>query len=83
MSATGVFIGGSMSIIKNVAVQPDKIYGTLVSDLIFTTFFDVSFTPTVTVDDIFINGERYSSEPIEKSMLGFRAGMEGKFNRKF
>jgi len=83
MSASGVFIGGSMSFIKNVAVQPDKVYGTLVNDLIFTTFFDVSFTPVVSVDDIFVDGMMYSSEPIEKSMIGFRAGVEGKFNRKF
>ena len=83
MSAIGFFVGGSMTLIKNVAVQPDKIYGTLVSDLIFTTFFDINFAPIVTVDDIFIDGERFSSEPIQKSVLGFRAGMEGKFNRKF
>ena len=83
MSAIGFYVGGSMTLIKNVAVQPDKIYGTLVSDLIFTTFFDINFTPMVTVDDIYLDGERYSSEPIQKSVLGFRAGMEGKFNRKF
>ena len=83
MSAIGFYVGGSMTLIKNVAVQPDKIYGTLVSDLIFTTFFDINFTPMVTIDDIYIDGERYSSEPIQKSVLGFRAGMEGKFNRKF
>lgn len=83
MSAVGFYIGGSMSIIRNVAAQPDKIYGTLVSDLIFTTFFDINFTPMVTIDDIYIDGVRYSSEPIQKSVLGFRAGMEGKFNRKF
>ncbi|MCK5701040.1 MAG: hypothetical protein KAI29_07805 [Cyclobacteriaceae bacterium] len=83
MSAVGFYIGGSMVLIKNVAVQPDKIYGTLVNDLIFTTFFDVNFTPMVTVDDIYIDGIRYSSEPILKSVLGFRAGLEGKFNRKF
>ena len=83
MSAVGFYIGGSMAIIRNVAAQPDKIYGTLVSDLIFTTFFDINFAPMVTIDDIYIDGVRYSSEPILKSVLGFRAGMEGKFNRKF
>ena len=83
MSALGFYIGGSMVLIKNVAVQPDKIYGTLVNDLIFTTFFDINFTPMVTVDDIFIDGIRYSAEPIQKSVLGFRAGFDGKFNRKF
>ena len=83
MSAQGFYVGGSMTLIKNVAVQPDKIYGTLVNDLIFTTFFDINFAPMITVDDIYDEGERYSSEPILKNVLGFRAGMEGKFNRKF
>jgi hypothetical protein len=83
MTTVGFYIGGSMALIKNVAVQPDKIYGTLVSDLIFTTYFDVNFTPLVTVDDIYDDGIRYSSEPILKSVLGFRVGLEGKFNRKF
>lgn len=83
MSVAGIYIGGSMSIIKNVAVQPDKIYGTLVSDLIFTAFFDVNFSPMIIIDDIYDEGVRYSSEPIEQNILGARAGLEGKFNRKF
>jgi len=82
ISVLGFFIGGSLTLIKNVAVQPDKIYGTLVNDLIFTTFFDINFTPVVTIDDIYNDGVRFSSEPIQKSVLGFRAGIEGKFNRK-
>ncbi len=82
MSASGFYIGGSMAWIKNVAVQPDKIYGTLVNDLIFTTYFDINFTPFVNVDDVYNDGQRYSSEPILTSVLGFRAGIEGKFNRK-
>ncbi len=83
MSAMGFYLGGSLALIKNVAVQPDKIYGTLVNDLIFTTFFDISFAPSVNVDDIYNDGIRFSSEPIKTSVLGFRAGFEGKFNRKF
>ena len=83
MSVLGVFIGGSLSIIKNVAEQPDKIYGTLVNDIIFTTFFDVNFSPMITVDDIYKDGIRYSSEPILQNVLGFRVGIDGKFNRKF
>lgn len=83
MSAVGFYIGGSMTLIKNVAVQPDEIYGTLVNDMIFTTFFDINFTPMVTIDDIYDDGRRYSSEPIQKSVLGVRAGIEGKFNRRF
>ncbi len=78
----GLHIGGSMSIIKNVAVQPDKIYGTLVNDLIFTTWFDVLIAPSIQLDDIYLSGNRYPTEVINKSMVGFRAGMEGKFNRE-
>lgn len=83
MSVVGVYIGGSISLIKNVAEQPDKIYGTLVNDLIFTAFFDVNFAPIITVDDIYNDGVRYSPELIEQNILGFRAGIDGKFNRKF
>jgi hypothetical protein len=82
ISVMGFYVGGSLALIKNVAVQPDKIYGTLVNDLIFTTFLDINFAPMVVIDDIYDEGQRYSSEPIQKSILGFRAGMEGKFNRK-
>ena len=83
MSSVGFYLGGSLTLIKNVAIQPDKIYGTLVNDLIFTTFFDINFTPFVTVDDVYIDNQRYSAAPIQKSVLGMRAGFEGKFNRKF
>ena len=83
MASQGIYIGGSYGIIKNVAVQPDKIYGTLVSDLIFTVFLDVSYAPSIVVDDIYVDGVLYSSEPIQQNALGFRSGVEGKFNRKF
>lgn len=83
MSAAGFYIGSSVTWIKNVAVQPDKIYGTLVNDLIFTAFFDINFAPAITVDDIYDNGVRYSAETIQTNVLGARVGFEGKFNRKF
>ncbi len=83
MSVIGFYVGGSMTWIKNVAVQPDKIYGTLVNDLIFTTYLDINFAPVITIDDIFDDGVRYSAEPIQKNVIGVRAGFEGKFNRKF
>ena len=82
MSAQGLYLGGSMSFIKNVAVQPDKIYGTLVNDLIFTTFLDLTFAPSISIADIYKDGVQYPSNPIEKNMIGFRAGFEGKFNRQ-
>ncbi|HBH22486.1 MAG TPA: hypothetical protein DDY13_03595 [Cytophagales bacterium] len=84
-NASGFILGGSISLIKNVAVQPDSKYGTLVNDLIFTAYFDIIATPFVTVSDIYEqidNGERlYTGDQINTSILGARAGIEGKFNR--
>ena len=82
MSVAGLFVGGSMSWIKNFAVKPDKSYSVLSNDLYFTTFFDFLIAPSVEIDDIFYQGETYSAENIETSKFGFRAGMEGKFNRQ-
>ncbi len=83
LGVNGFFIGGSYTAIKNVAVQPDKIYGTLVSDLIFTTYLDLIYAPSINLDDIYDEGNLYSADPVQKKGFGFRAGVEGKFNRKF
>ena len=82
MTAQGFVLGGSMTLIKNVAIQPDRIYGTLVNDLIFNTYFDILITPFVTMSDIFIDGELYPADVIKTSFIGARAGFEGRFNRK-
>ena len=82
MDAKGFYLGGSITLIKNVAVQPDRIYGTLVNDLIFTAFLDFIITPSVNVKDIFLDGVPYRADEIKTSFLGIRAGMEGRFNRK-
>ncbi len=83
LGVNGFFIGGSYAMIKNVAVQPDKIYGTLVSDLIFTTYLDLMYAPSINLSDIYDDGIIYYSDAIQKRGFGFRAGMDGKFNRKF
>lgn len=79
--AQGFALGGSMTIIKNVAVEPDRIYSTLVNDLIFTAYFDILATPFVELNDIYKNSEMYPADVIETSMIGARAGIEGRFNR--
>lgn len=81
--AKAVYLGGSMTWMKNFAIKPDRNYGTLGNDLIFTTFLDIMVAPSVNVNNIFYQGVEYSSENIETSMIGFRAGMEGKFNREW
>jgi len=81
VSVPGAYIGGSMSWIKNFAIKPDRTYSTLVTDLIFTAYLDFIFAPSVDIDDIFFQDRIISTEPIETSNIGFRVGMEGKFNR--
>ena len=80
MSVAGAYVGGSMTWIKNVAVDFDNKYVEGVDDLIFTAFLDILIAPT-SVDDIIYNGITYSSDEIETSIVGFRLGMDGKFNR--
>lgn len=90
MSVPAIYAGGSMSWIKNVAVDFDK-YEEGVDDLILTVFLDVIVAPNVNVDDIMyrdtdpVSGElrtrTYASDPLNTSIIGFRAGLDGRFNR--
>lgn len=83
MSVGGLYVGGSMSWIKNIAVDFENKYGNAVDDLIFTAFLDILIAPSVSVDDIVYNGEVFLADEIDTSILGFRLGMDGKFNRTF
>jgi len=85
----GFYIGGLLKLIKNVTINFDQIYQQVTNDLIFSTFLDILIFPFTTVDDI-----RYIPSPgfperklsgsiIDTSMLGVRAGINGKFNRDF
>lgn len=91
ISSTGLYVGGSMTWIRNVAVSFDK-YEAGVDDLIFTAFFDILVSPSLPVDNIVYTvkdddgvaiGPTYTfdSSPIDVRKFGFRAGIEGKFNR--
>lgn len=77
-----LYLGGSMTWMKNFAIKPDRNYGTLGNDLIFTTFLDLIVAPSVSMTNIFYQGIEYSTENVKTSKVGFRAGMEGKFNRE-
>lgn len=82
IDVAGIYLGGSMGWIKNFAIKPDRNYGTLGNDLIFTTYLDIIIAPSVKVHNIFLDGSEYSTAPIKTNMLGFRGGMQGKFNRE-
>ena len=95
VSAVGLYLGGSMTWIKNVAVNFDK-FEEGVDDLIFTAYFDILVTPSVKLDEMVytqkdpVTGDpipgamaTYSVSPIKTSSFGVRAGIDGRFNRQF
>jgi hypothetical protein len=93
ISSKGLYVGGSMTWIKNVAVNFDK-FEEGVDDLIFTAYADILYSPSLRIDDIVytekdqygapINGRTYtySSSPIKTKSFGFRVGIDGRFNRQ-
>lgn len=80
-TVAGIYAGGSITWIRNVAVDFDNKYTEGVDDLIFTAFLDVIVAPSVSVDDVLYQGLAYSTDGLDTSILGFRAGIDGKFNR--
>lgn len=95
ISSKGLYLGGSMTWIRNVAVSFDK-FEAGVDDLIFTAFFDLMFAPSLELDNIvytpkdpgsglpIITEQRtYDVSAVNLKKFGFRAGIEGKFNRQF
>lgn len=94
VSSIGLYAGGSMTWIKNVAVNFDK-FEEGIDDLIFTAYADIMFAPMLSVDDIVYTQKNdeglpiagttanYSADPISLKKFGFRVGMDGRFNRQF
>jgi len=91
VAAKGLYVGGSMSWIKNVAVNFDK-FEEGIDDLMFTVYVDALISPIINVDDIvFVNDplnpnsetDSYDVSPLETKAFGFRAGIDGRFNRMF
>lgn len=82
VSTTGLYLGGSFSWIRNAAFSFDKYEGG-VDDLILTTYLDILFAPRVSLEDIIYRDVAYDITPLSTKKIGFRAGVEGKFNRTF
>lgn len=78
--ATNIYVGASMSWIRNIAVSFDK-YDEGIDDGILTVFLDLMFAPALTLDPVVYNNEEYSTDAVKTNKIGFRAGLEGKFNR--
>jgi hypothetical protein len=95
IASRGLYLGGSMTWIRNVAVSFDK-FEPGVDDLILTAYFDILFAPYLRMDNVVYTptdpntgqpmlSERraYSISPVDLKKVGVRVGIEGKFNRQF
>lgn len=78
--STNLYAGGSLTLIRNVAVSFDK-YDEGLDDGIFTVFMDVIYAPSLRLDPVSYNNAEYSTDAIKLNKLGMRAGIDGKFNR--
>jgi hypothetical protein len=84
--AANIYVGGSMSWFRNVAVSFDK-YEEGLDDGLLTLYVDILFAPSLVIDPVTYRdpttnliGE-YSTNAIKTSSFGFRAGIDGRFNR--
>ena len=92
VASKGLYVGGSMSWIKNVAVNFDK-FEEGIDDLIFTVYLDALYAPSIELDDVvYVDADplsptsgthTYDVSPIDIKSFGFRAGIDGRFNRMF
>jgi hypothetical protein len=83
----GGYLGGSFAWIKNFAIDPDRTYDDLVKDLMFTVYGDILFAGSINYEDVYFRPDKslpavaYSIQDLGKNFFGFRAGIDGKFNR--
>jgi hypothetical protein len=79
-----------MTWIKNVAVNFDK-FEEGIDDMILTVYLDALIAPSIKVDNILYVDEStttptagthtYNAGVLDTKMIGWRAGMDGRFNR--
>jgi hypothetical protein len=93
ISTKGFYVGGSMTWIKNVAVSFDK-FEEGIDDLIFTAYVDILVSPSIELDELVYTHNKYSTngdptfqrhysvDAIKTKTFGFRAGIDGRFNRQ-
>ena len=77
---TNIYVGGSLSLIRNIAVSFDR-YNDSVDDGMLTLFFDLMVAPSLRLDPVLYNGKEYSTDALTTKKMGFRAGIDGRFNR--
>ncbi len=77
----GIYAGINFQVIKNVAIKPHRDFGVLVNDLQFSAFVDVMYAPSIELEDIILDAQIISGDQLATQELGFRAGIQGKFNK--
>ncbi len=82
VKSAGIYVGGSLCRIRNIAVKPKK-YDPSVNDGIITLYADIIYAPFIKIDDVMQNKVVYSAEPLKTRSFGLRAGLEGMYNREF
>ena len=82
MKSSGVYLGASMAWFRNLSVEFESKYEPGGDDLLLTTYFDILLA-SVQVEDIVYQSTAYSASPIDVNNIGFRLGIQGKFNRAF
>jgi hypothetical protein len=81
ISSANLYIGASITRIHNMAVGFNN-YDEGFDDGILTLFMDVMFAPSLTLDPVLYNQNEYSVQAIKLNTIGFRVGIDGKFNRE-
>ena len=76
-----IYVGGSYSWIRNYAVEFSERWDPSGDDQILTPYFDILYSPSINLQDVILASETVSTDAIDKLNLGFRGGINVKFNR--
>ena len=85
--SASIYSGASISWFRNVAVSFDK-FDEGVDDGMLTVFLDLQYAPYLKMKPVTYTNqitqvtEDYSTKALKMSPFGFRAGVDGKFNRQ-
>lgn len=82
VSAFIVNVGGSMSWFRNFSVEFDAPWSPSGDDLLFTTYVDFLYAPSIRVEELLIQGTSVATDNVKTNPYGFRVGISGKFDRK-
>ncbi len=77
-----IYAGASYSWIRNYAVEFSDQWDPSGDDQILTPYFDIMFAVSNNLADVTLPTETISTDDIDKMNLGFRGGLNVKFNRK-